>query len=389
MCTCAPNTSGDIESRSLLIEHCGPKTQPGEERLAPARSGSGCEAVQSLCAYGTVVAMSPDDPATAEGNLHRTPLPHLLVYIADRRLTGALFLTEPRGATHIVRFEWGVPTHVRHDDDYALFGELLVEAGVVEKAVVDDALAMNGLLGDVLLLTGHAAQSALESTAKEQLTRRVSRLFVLPGETVYRYFDEHDALAEGAGPPCRIDTLALIIAGLRAHPRATPPLGRLMEKMGELPLRLHPDAMIERFCFTDEEACVVTTLLMDRPSFVDLLASGVADAEVVCRVVYALLLTRQIDLGQQLPPLGAEVTPPQVAVGRVRLASALHRFGAAAPDPSGDGERAAVMPRTLGRRKTASGPPASADPEEEPVSDVIEIFGPAVPERGTGAGQGQ
>ena len=339
--------------------------------------------------------MSSDDPATAEGDLQRAPLSHLLVYMADRRLTGALFLDEPSGLEHIVRFEYGAPARVRPGDDYALFGQLLVEAGVVTQDVVDDALATKGLLGDVLILTGHADSITLERTAVDQLERRVVRLFGLPPETKYRYFDRHPALADTAGPPCRSDPLALLIAGLRAHPRAGSPLSRLLEKLGETRLRMHPDAVLERFGLTDEEASVATALLMDRPTFVELLSTGVASAEVVCRVVYVLLLTRQIDMGQKLPPLGAEDTPPPVAVGRVQLMPAVHRMGAAAPDPAGDGERAAVMPRTLRRRKTSSGvtiPPDSdedpiSDITAEPTSDVVDVTGASIPRARVGERQ--
>ena len=340
--------------------------------------------------------MSLDDPATAEGDLQRTPLPHLLVYMADRRLTGALFLREPDGTEHVMRFEWGAPARVRPGDRYALFGELLVEAGIVTEQVVQEALATKGLLGDILILTGHADGITLERIADQQLTRRVVRLFGLPAETSYRYFDGHPELANTAGPPYRSDPLSLLLAGLRAHPRSCLPLGRLMDKLGEARLRMHPDAVLERFGLTDEEAGVATSLLVDRPTFIDLVSSGVAAPDVVCRVVYALLLTRQIDLGQKLPPLGAEETPPPVAVGRVQLMPTAYRMGAAAPDPAGDGERAAVMPRTLRRRKTTSevtvmGPEEDPTSEvSEPVSDVVEVAGtpPARP-RDTGTEHGQ
>ena len=54
------------------------------------------------------------------------------------------------------------------------------------------------------------------------------------------------------------------------------------------------------------------------------------------------------------------------------LMPAVHRLGAAAPDPAGDGERAAVLPRTLRRRKTASGVVSSPESDEGPISDVTE-----------------
>lgn len=325
--------------------------------------------------------MPLDDPApTAEGDFRRTPFPHLLVYMADRRLSGVLFLQEPQGLEHVVRFEWGAPVRVMPGDGFALFGEMLVEAGIVREEVVRGALATKGLLGDVLILTGHAEADELESVASEQLLRRMVRLFALPPDTRYRYFEQHDALTSPT-PGCRVDVLKLLLEGLRAHPRSGLSLSKLMERLGETPLRMHPDALLERFGWSDEETPVIQAILADRPTLVDLLATEAAESNVVRCVVYTLLITRQIDVGQRTMPLGHEETPPVVAVGRVALASAVHRLGAAAPDPAGDGERAAVMPRTLRRRKSRpeplpNVPIVAGDGEEEPVSDVIEICPP-------------
>jgi len=325
--------------------------------------------------------MPLDDPAaTAEGDFRRTPLPHLLVYMADRRLSGALFLKEPQGLEHVVRFECGSPVRVMPGDGFALFGEMLVEAGIVREEVVRGALATKGLLGDVLILTGHAEADELESVASEQLLRRMVRLFALPPDTTYRYFENHDALA-ATTPGCRVDVLRLLLEGLRSHPRAGLSLSKLMERLGELPLRMHPDALLDRFGWSDAEAAVIQAIVDDRPTLVDLLSAGAVEASVVRCVVYTLLLTRQIDVGQKTMPLGHEETAPVVTVGRVALASAVHRLGAAAPDPAGDGERAAVMPRRLRRRKSrpepiANVPIVAGDGEDEPVSDVIEICAP-------------
>src|SRR6185436_7589488 len=90
--------------------------------------------------------------ATAEGELGRQPLAHLLVYALDHRLTGALFLTTADSTEHVVRLSRGVPVKVRPGDRFALLGEMLVEAGAIDQKTLDGALATPGLLGDVLLL---------------------------------------------------------------------------------------------------------------------------------------------------------------------------------------------------------------------------------------------
>lgn len=329
--------------------------------------------------------MSPEESPTAEGDLQRTPLPHLLVYMADRRLTGVLLLKEPAGAEHLVRFDWGAPVHASSTDGYALFGEILVEAGLVSQEVIDGALATKGLLGDVLILTGHADGETLERMAAWQLERRLLRLFSLPPATSYRYFDGAGAPPEHGGPGARVDLLRLLASGVRAHPRCGMPLTRLMERLGELRLALHPDALVGRFCFTEDEARVACAVQSGERTFLDLFSDDAMDSAVLTRVVYLLLLTRQLDLGHPRGPLGHDDAPPSTAVGRVQLRAALHRVGAAAPDPAGDGERAAVQPRTFRRRREALARAVGADAAEvagpasdlcEPVSDVVEIAPP-------------
>lgn len=338
--------------------------------------------------------MSPEGPPTAEGDFVRTPFPHLLVYMWDRRLSGALSLNEPDGTEHVVRFERGAPVHVTAADGYARFGELLVDAGIVSQRVIDKALATKGLLGDVLILTGHADGESLERMASWQLERRLLRLFGLPPATTFRYFE---GPTDGACPGSRTNLMRLIASGLRAYPRCGMPLTRMMERFSELRLALHADAVTDRFSFTDEEHRVLERIASEPPMFVDLLSAEGLDAAVISRVVYVLLLTRQIDLGPRQSPINAEDGPTATAVARMQLRPALHRSGAAAPDLSGDGERAKVLPRTFrrrreivaplggselpeppsdmdGSRRTGSGVhPVSEAPE--PVSDVHEVYG--------------
>src|SRR6516225_3964558 len=106
--------------------------------------------------------------ATAEGELERTPLAHLLVYVLDRRLTGALFFTEPSGVEHVVRVCKGAPVKVKPGDRYLLLGEMLVEAGAIDEQTLHGALETKGLLGDMLLLAGCVERDVLEKVAEQQ-----------------------------------------------------------------------------------------------------------------------------------------------------------------------------------------------------------------------------
>jgi hypothetical protein len=312
-----------------------------------------------------------DASPTAEGELARTPLAHLLVYALDRQLTGALLLTSPDGAEHVVRLARGVPVKVRPGDRYALLGEMLIEAGAIDgetlKAALATALTTQALLGDVLLLAGRVERDALEKIAEAQFVRRVVRLFALPGATGYRYFDGHDALAEfGAGPAC-VDPLALIWAGLRAHGDASTMLESTLARLGEGPLCLHAAATVTRFGLdADEEQ--LCEILKDCPLTLAELAEA-SSREAARRVAYALTITRQLDFGAGSLPLGADPgvdeargAASQTAVARMALRSTVHRAGAAAPDLPGDGERGTPSVPSSRRARERAGEVGAEEP---------------------------
>jgi hypothetical protein len=321
--------------------------------------------------------------ATAEGELARTPLAHLLVHALDRRLTGALFLAPPEGEEHVVRLNRGVPVKVRPGDRFALLGELLIEAGAIDAGTLEAALATKGLLGDVLLLAGRVERDVLEKVAEDQFRRRMVRLFALPPETGYRYYEGHEELAEYGGDPACLDPLALIWAGLRIHGDASTMMEGTLARLGDAPLRLHPAATVARFGLDAEEAKLLEGITPGPVTLEDL--CWASSPELTRRFVYALAMTRQLDAGTGLPPLGAEApaaslrSAPGTAVARMALRSTVHRVGAAAPDAPGDGERRAppVASRRARERVATEGAPEDTTggrASAPPVSDVAPVF---------------
>jgi hypothetical protein len=298
--------------------------------------------------------------ATAQGDLERTPFAHLLVYAADHRLTGAMLLNEPAGVEHVVQLAHGVPVKIRPGDDYALFGDLLVEDGLVPRETIDAALATRGLLGDVLLLTGCIDAVTLEWIAEVQFVRRIVRLFALPSATQYRYFEGSAVLSEWGGEPARVDLLALLWAGLRDHGARSTFLEPTLDRLGDAPLRIHPALDPGRFGFRDAEMAAIERMREAAPSLPELVGSGVAPEPALRCLVYALIITRYIELGPGGGcPVGARPSQRpgaadlrglaaagagQQPLGRVQLRPTLHRAGAAAPDPAGTGE---LPPRSV------------------------------------------
>lgn len=308
----------------------------------------------------TSVAMAEDHLATAQGDLGRTPLSHLFVYAIDRRISGALYFREPSGIEHVVQLARGAPIKIRPGDSYALLGEMLVAAGALGQATLEDALATQGLLGDVLMLAGRVDRDVLESVVEKQFLRRLERLFSLPKETTFRYCEGDSALLDYGGEPTSIDPLLLLWAGMRAHGNASALLDGTLALLGDAAMRMHPLATIGRFALTKAEARVIEAFYDGPTSMSRLLEAAYVPEPTLRSLCYTLLITRQIDLGTGTLPVGVHDvarTPPagMAVVARMQLRPTVHRVGAAAPDPSGDGERVTATYRRLADPRLADG----------------------------------
>ncbi len=321
--------------------------------------------------------MGFDTPATAEGDLARTPFAHLLVYAVDQRLTGALFFCEPPTVArptveHVVRFVRGTPVKVRSGDGYALLGELLVEAGTLSKKTLEQALATKGLLGDVLILAGCVDRDRLEEMCQAQFRKRMTRLFTLPEKTTFRYYDGHPELLDYGGEPSNSDALAILWAGLQTQGGAPNVVDATLSRLGDLPLRIHPQATVARLGLADDEARVVEHLRASAEGLPAIAERRLLPFERLCRLVYALTITRQLDIGSSAPPVGALDTPRSTTFARLQLKPTSHRLGAAAPDAPGDGERGAVSSQSsTSSRRPSSAPVALLKPPVEPAPTAV------------------
>jgi len=319
--------------------------------------------------------MSSEALPTAEGDLGRTPFAHLLVYALDRELTGALFLDEPDGTRHAIRLESGAPVKVHPGDHHLLLGEMLVEEGVIDEATLEGALSLHGLLGDALLLAGYIERDHLERTVERQFALRMTRLFGLSAETTYSYYDGRTDLVDDGAPLSSAHPLAVLWAGMREHALASSMMSATLSRLDEMPIVIHPAATIEHLAPTPEERTILERIRRHPQSLDALLASGIASEETLAWMVYALVITRNLDLGLGTTPLCAPKEPPPpptarpVTLARIRLRPAAHRMGAAVPDQTGEGERSRPRPRKRGRPSTFT--LAARRIETPPPMDVV------------------
>lgn len=271
--------------------------------------------------------MSPE--ATATGNLQATPFGHLLVYLLDRGLTGSLVLEEQNGDKHAIWFETGAPAKVKTATPVTYLGQVLVEQRAITREVYErtlqGALRERRLHGQVLLETGAVELRVLREALREQLARQVLWLFKLSSATAYGYYDQINLLERwGAPEGLRTRPLALIWRGLRRHAGAAE-IEAVTTRLGERPIELHVDAPIRRFRFESSEQALIDVLRAKPQPLSSLVASGLAPPDDVKRLVYVLVILRQLELGVPgAEPVGVDEAPsssriPVHPVGRASI----------------------------------------------------------------------
>ncbi len=142
--------------------------------------------------------------------------------------------------------------------------------------------------------------------------RKTTYLFELPQDARYAYYKNTNLLASYGGPeltPC--EPLAAIMAGVRL--RANDPMvDATLLRIAGRPLALHIDAELRRLQLQRDERAVVDLLRARRMTLAEILAAGVAQERVVRLTIYALAITRYLDLGVpgSRAPVGFGRPPP-------------------------------------------------------------------------------
>lgn len=329
-----------------------------------------------------LLAMYPDLPPAAEGELGQTPFAHLMVYALDKRITGELFLAEASadgsdGPCHVLRFDGGVPSRIKGGDTFARLGDLLIEGGHIKPDALEGALSIGGgLLGDMLVLGGCVESSVVEQALVTQFERRILRFFSLPPTTRFKYFDKAETIANYGGEPSREDPFRLLWLGIEAHGDSSTLMGPTLELLSDSPLAIHARAPFHRFGFEGGATDVVDVLSIEPTPYEEILKLETAPPELVRKVVYLLMITKQLDLGKGGLPIGVEDRPATVA--KVQLRSTMTRRGVAIDAPAED--RTPIRPITIRRgsqgtfevipREEDLVPASATGPETEPTSST-------------------
>lgn len=243
----------------------------------------------------------PSGTPTAEGVLARTPLVHLLVYMLDRRLTGTTCFVDADGNRHGVFFNDGVPAKLWTGTNIAPLDRVILDLGLLDEATLRDTLReimkRRVLHGRLLVSRGLLDRETVLAVLRQQLVRKLVALYELPPETRYAYFDSVNLLSSYGGPELlECEPLAVIMCGVRLH-ADDPMIDTTLDRISSRPLGLHIDAEMKRLQLHRDEASVVDLLRTRRMTLAELVGAGVAQERVVRLTIYALAITRHLDLG--------------------------------------------------------------------------------------------
>jgi DnaJ-domain-containing protein 1 len=317
---------------------------------------------------------------TSQGSLQKTPLVHLLVYMLDRRLTGTTMLVGEGATTYFIYFERGVAAKVRTAGTVAPLDQILLEMGLCQEDALHKSLAAVSKSGELhgryLVKTGALDVPSIRAALQWQLIRKLTFMLKLPPTTRFAYYDGINMLEDYAGPESTpADPLTIIMAGVRLLVSSSR-IDDVLNKLGTAPLRLRREAPIARLGLRDHERHVVD-LLRSRPmTLSEVSERQVARDEVVRTTIYALIITRSLNLGaNNKAPVGEGGTP--IATLWDPSGSASERPSAAPPSsPHG-------MDRPQPRRGTSS------SRGELPRRGTSSMRGEGLPRRGTASTGGE
>lgn len=279
---------------------------------------------------------------TAEGSLEKKPFVHLLVYVADRMLTGSMRFIAPSASPasleHCIFFRDGACSKVRTGEPVVYLGRALVELGLITQATLDTTFkAKNqngGLHGEILVESGAIDRAGLSLGLRAQMLRKLTYLFAMPPGTAFAFFQDVNLLETWGGPESiPLDPLPLIWSAVANNP-LDPMINATLSRLGPMPLKIHADSDVTRFGFAPEEMTVVDHIRANVAPLDRLLAAGVAPEWTIKLMVYTLLITRHLDHGTHAPPIGLQHIPEStrtkaptpghgVAVARLKLKSKL------------------------------------------------------------------
>ena len=170
---------------------------------------------------------------SASGSLTERPVARLLQQLFRKQVTGRLCISDGTGDQSDVYLRDGMPVYVQRPVDTDRLDHVLVEYGVVPEEAVARAIPMiaGGMrLGEALEQMGVLSKEKLADVLKEQMRRKLTRLFCVAEGSFAIHLEPH-SFGEGDDlAAMRVDPRTLLFPAIRAAydlPRVTRELSRL------------------------------------------------------------------------------------------------------------------------------------------------------------------
>ena len=171
--------------------------------------------------------------ASASGSLKERPIARLLQQLFRKQVTGRLHVTDGTGDESDVYLRAGMPVHVHCPSGLDRLDRILIEEGVVSAETVAQAgpMVTGGMrLGQALEQMGALSKERLADVLKEQMRRKLMRLFCVAEGSFAVHLEAH-GFGEGDDlAAMRVDPRTMFFPAIRATydlPRVTRELSRL------------------------------------------------------------------------------------------------------------------------------------------------------------------
>ena len=245
------------------------------------------------------IAMERPKPS-AQGDLSKTPLLHLLLHVMGRQLGGCVEFHLGAERLGDASFVKGIPTRVMLAQPMALLGQMLVESGASTEEVIRRevplARAAEQRLGQRLLQEKLVTELQLKTALEKQIRIRLRSAFGFPTDVKFAFYSEWDGFGDATTSLAGgVDPRPVFLPALCDTPPG-PHVSSTLAKIGNAVVRIRKDAELAKFEFGVEVTAVLEALRAKPMSIHELEGLGVLSKRVVSLVVYLLAASKQIEL---------------------------------------------------------------------------------------------
>ncbi len=227
--------------------------------------------------------------------------------MADRQMTGTLSFETPDHVSGAILFDSGTPRKVSAAAPQCRLSDLLIELGMLDAYAAEStyatAVEQQELHGKVLLEHRLVDNVGLSHVLNYQLIRKLEWVATCPPETSLGLHEDVDLLTAVPLAPKSTSPLSILWAIAKAHVDERNK-GAVLERFAYRPLQLHPRSDPKQFGFSELEMSLVDRLRHVRMDLGSLLYQLELPRQTAEALLYVLLLTRHIDVGDGRAPIG-------------------------------------------------------------------------------------